>query len=199
MWTLCMNKTYTESLTLYIATPVMAFGGLLINLSFNFCWEHVSDRLTNSEHDATVNDSLDRTRISPLLDETDTTQDVDIETPITVTPLPQDDVDTEQPATLSQTVHQTSYRRRPSSFEVTTTAAETTELKPPKATVDYINNIKIFLTNIVIIHHCYASQQGFTIQELVPPTSQGSWGNVTLGLFAAVNQGYFMNLFFFCK
>jgi len=65
MWTLCMNKSYTESLTLYIATPVMAFGGFLINLSFNFCWEHITDRLTGSEHvGMEANDSLDRTRIS---------------------------------------------------------------------------------------------------------------------------------------
>jgi hypothetical protein len=197
MWTLCMNKSYTESLTLYIATPVMAFGGFLINLSFNYFWEHIADRLTGNVG-MEANDSLDRTRISPLLDETDTTQDVDIETPITVNPLPQDDDDTEQPATLSQTVHQTSYRRRPSSFEVTTTAT-TAEQKPPKVTVDYINNIKIFLTNIVIIHHCYSSGQGFTIAEMVPSTSSSSWGNVILGLFTDLNQSYFMNLFFFCN
>ena len=203
MWSLCFNQSYTESLTLYIATPVMAFGGFLINLGFNYFWENISDRLTGNEQHVgvTANDSLDQTRISPLLDETDTTQDVDIETPITVTPLPRDDADTEeQPTNLSQTYHQTSYRRQPSSFEVTTTAAETTKLKsPPKTTVDYINNIKIFLTNIVIIHHCYTASQGFSIQDMVSPTSQSSWQNVTLLLFAAVNQGYFMNLFFFCK
>ena len=142
-------------------------------------------------------DELDYDTVVPLLDETDTTQDVDIETPITVTPLPQNDGDTEQPTNLSQTYHQTSYRRRPSSFEVTTT--EPTEQKPPKETVDYINNIKIFLTNIVIIFHCYGSGQGFTIQDMIPPTSSSSWGSVILYLFQALCQSYFMNLFFFCK
>jgi len=195
MWTLCFNINIESSLTLYIATPVIAFGGFFINLTFDFFWERITDMITGSEPiGLEANDSLDRTR--NLLDETDTTQDVDIETPITVTPLPDND-DTEQPTNLSQTFHQTSYRRRPSSFEVTTTAAETTEQKPPKATVDYINNIKIFLTSIVIIHHCYSSGQGFTIQDMVSPTSQRSWGNVTLFLFTMLNQSYFMNLFFF--
>jgi hypothetical protein len=199
VWTLCFNViAESSSLTLYITTPVIAFGGFLINLTFNYCWEHVTDYLAGSEHDAAVNDSLDKTRISPLLDETDTTQEVDIETPIAVNPVPQDNDDTEQPVNLSQTYHQTSYRRRPSSFEVTTTAT-TAEQKPPKVTVDYINNIKIFLTNIVIIHHCYSSGQGFTIAEMVPSTSSSSWGNVILGLFTDLNQSYFMNLFFFCN
>ena len=199
MWTLCFNINIESSLTLYIATPVIAFGGFFINLTFDFFWERITDMITGSEPiGLEANDSLDRTRRDPLLDETDTTQEVDIETPITVTPLPDND-DTEQPTNLSQTFHQTSYRRRPSSFEVTTTAAKTTEQKPPKATVDYINNIKIFLTSIVIIHHCYSSGQGFTIQNMVSPTSQSSWGNVTLFLFTMLNQSYFMNLFFFCK
>ena len=178
VWTLCFNTT---SLGIYIATPVMAFGGFLINLTFNFFWEHITDRITSSEQvEAEVN-ALDQTSISPLLDVTDTTH----ETPITITSLPRDDDDTEQPINLSQTYNQTSYR--------------TTELKPPKATVDYINNIKIFLTNIVIIYHCYDSGQGFTISEMVPSTSQSSWGNVILVLFKELNQSYFMNLFFFCK
>ena len=45
VWTLCFNViAESSSLVLYIATPVIAFGGFLINLVFNFCWEHVSDR-----------------------------------------------------------------------------------------------------------------------------------------------------------
>ena len=188
VWTLCFNITVeSSSLVLYIATPVMAFGGFLINLTFNFCWESITDRLTSEHVGATVNDSLDRTMISPLLNETDTTQDVNVETH-TVTPLPQDNDDIEQPINLSQTYHS----------EVTTSLT-TAEQKPPKATVDYINNIKIFLTNIVIIHHCYSSGEGFTIQDMIPPSSQRSWGNAILFLFSDLNQSYFMNLFFFCK
>ena len=122
-----------------------------------------------------------------LLDSTRTvtTQDVnvDIETPVTVNPLLENDT-IEQQKPLS---HQT------------TTGATTAEQKPIKATVDYINNIKIFLTNIVIIFHCYSSEKGFTIQDMVPSTSYGSWGNLILLQFEDLCESYFMKLFFFCK
>ena len=55
------------------------------------------------------------------------------------------------------------------------------------------------MTNVVILHHCYESGQGFTIQDMVAPTAQYSWGNLLLFCFTAINGSYFMNLFFFCK
>ena len=62
IWTMCFNFTVESSLTLYIATPVMAFGGFLINLTFNFCWEHITDRITSSER-VEEDNSLDRINI----------------------------------------------------------------------------------------------------------------------------------------
>ncbi|KAL9184295.1 hypothetical protein ACHAXT_002381 [Thalassiosira profunda] len=64
-----------------------------------------------------------------------------------------------------------------------------------KATVEYINNIKIFLTNVVILHHCAANFADWPGLQNMSETP--GWGNYILLLFTSVNASYFMNLFFF--
>jgi hypothetical protein len=70
--------------------------------------------------------------------------------------------------------------------------------KPKNVKVYYINNIKIFLTAMVIIFHAavcvYDYHSLFQISINVPKTSLGC---LSLNLFSKINASYFMHLFFF--
>jgi hypothetical protein len=62
----------------------------------------------------------------------------------------------------------------------------------------YIQNIKIMLTNVVIVYHCAG-----WIDPLLPRLyndmthDPNNWHSIALFLFRNVNASYFMNLFFF--
>ena len=60
--------------------------------------------------------------------------------------------------------------------------------------VYYINNVKIFLTFMVIAHHC-AGQ--FVNMSRIPQSVGASASFLVLAIFSLVNQSYFMALFFF--
>lgn len=87
--------------------------------------------------------------------------------------------------------------------ETPTTIIETTTQPPAKkTTVDYINNIKIFLTCMVILQHCFGGLGG--TQELSSMEGRSSmsggemgWGYKVLNIFIGMNDSYFMSLFFF--
>jgi len=64
--------------------------------------------------------------------------------------------------------------------------------------VHFISNIKIFLTNLVIVHHAACCISNFSPLFGIPVKSvEGSLGDILLGIFMTINQSYFMNLFFF--
>lgn len=67
-----------------------------------------------------------------------------------------------------------------------------------KPNLAYINNIKIFLTMIVILHH---SAMAFALKPLVGvtfyPSDGNLWSEYIFPIFINVNQSYFMALFFF--
>jgi hypothetical protein len=81
------------------------------------------------------------------------------------------------------------------------TAAQQQQMKP-KPKIHYINNIKIFLTNIVLLHHL-AIMVGGAPGGLgwVPPFQYGNptanWGVGIFTSFVVTNASYFMQLFFF--
>ncbi|MCP4135705.1 MAG: acyltransferase family protein [bacterium] len=60
----------------------------------------------------------------------------------------------------------------------------------------YIDNIRIFLTIMVIVHHAsctFGGEGGWFLKEPVPP---GSATMILLTMFNAINQSYFMGFFF---
>jgi len=75
-------------------------------------------------------------------------------------------------------------------------AEEQAHAKKPRQTVDYINNIKIFLTFIVILHHCAAPFSALPAY-LSMTDDLMNWGTIILGIFINTNASYFMGLFFF--
>merc|ERR1711937_274270 len=67
-----------------------------------------------------------------------------------------------------------------------------------KPSIAYINNIKIYLTVLVILHHCATGVIGYTSHFLnIFPDQTSVWVNVVAGVMLTVNQAFFMNLFFF--
>jgi len=65
-----------------------------------------------------------------------------------------------------------------------------------KPSIDYINNIKIYLTVLVILHHCATAVMGLT-GFAAYYTDETSWWYKVMGLWTSVNQAFFMHLFFF--
>jgi hypothetical protein len=70
-------------------------------------------------------------------------------------------------------------------------------LSQQKKQVQYINNIKIFLTFVVILHHCVSDFGGWWPGLLSLSSNAMNWGVITLNIFMATNASYFMNAFFF--
>ncbi|KAL7552949.1 hypothetical protein ACHAWF_016190 [Thalassiosira exigua] len=68
---------------------------------------------------------------------------------------------------------------------------------PKKAIVHYINNVKIFLTFMVILHHCAADFGGLWPGLANTTKNPHNWGSIVLNIFTMINASYFMNLFFF--
>jgi len=73
--------------------------------------------------------------------------------------------------------------------------------KSTKPKIEYINNIKIFLTNVVIIHHCSRTVLGGSYETGVGHAIQyddaSNPANIILELISGINSSYFMQLFFF--
>merc|ERR1711937_225109 len=65
-----------------------------------------------------------------------------------------------------------------------------------KQSIDYINNIKIYLTTLVILHHCATAVMGLTGFAAIYPEPTTWWYKV-MGVWTTVNQSFFMHLFFF--
>lgn len=140
----------------YIAIPILAFGGFLVNLAFTWIWNYSQNRGMSNEG-GILPESPMSTYTSPL-------------------------IENETVDTLLEDIEEVStYVKTP---------------PPAKVTVDYINNIKIFLTNVVIVHHCATDFD--TFPGLCNMTQNpDNWGSTILKLFTAINSSYFMSLFFF--
>jgi len=76
-------------------------------------------------------------------------------------------------------------------------APQANNILQPKPKLHYINNIKIFLTNLVILHHIAMLVGGGTTIWGVPVIYTDNWGSKALNLFITTNASYFMQLFFF--
>jgi len=72
-------------------------------------------------------------------------------------------------------------------------------LSPEKEPIHYINNLKIFLTFVVIIHHSFTTFEGRWpgIVSMGTNTNPTCWGMIIGRIFTITNDSYFMNLFFF--
>ena len=66
-----------------------------------------------------------------------------------------------------------------------------------KPSIAYINNIKIYLTVLVILHHCATGVSGITSHFLNIYPDQVSYWYKVVAVMLTVNQAFFMNLFFF--
>jgi len=79
---------------------------------------------------------------------------------------------------------------------------QTTTILQPKPKLHYMNNIKIFLTNIVILFHiaiCVGEQGEFVgwLPTIASKNPSSDWGLQILNAFMALTVLYFMQLFFF--
>ena len=149
----------------YIATPILSIFGFVLNLIFSLLWCTVSNKLSDSDD----NETYDMLYTHPNLEDENVVikpSDNDVETP-----APARNVGDEAVASALVKTH-----------------------PAPRATIDYINNMKIFLTNVVILHHCFSD---FGPWPGLLAMNEG-WGYIVVGgLFVLINASYFMNLFFF--
>ena len=161
-----------------IATPLLIIGGVPLKLLFCYLWKC----LFSTEEEGEEDNSHDGT----------TTQVV---APLSVTkstPSPsQDEEDEEEgvPATVANELEQGEQEQK----ETTPTIPAT------KQKIDFINNIKIFLTCLVIISHViYIFNLPFPPGEYVPAEDPGSnWGIIVLAFIELFLNSFFMHIFFF--
>ena len=72
-----------------------------------------------------------------------------------------------------------------------------TQPPPKKEPVHYINNIKIFLTCVVITHHSFANFGSWWLGIISMGMEDPSWGMAIPLIYDLVDASYFMNMFFF--
>jgi len=65
-----------------------------------------------------------------------------------------------------------------------------------KSRLAYLDNLRTFLTALVICHHSAISQGASGGWYYVVPPPEGSLAPILLTIFAAINQAFFMSLFF---
>ena len=70
-----------------------------------------------------------------------------------------------------------------------------TQPPPKKEPVHYINNIKIFLTCVVITHHSFADFGWWP--GMLSMVTGTSWGMAIPAIYLLIDASYFMNMFFF--
>jgi len=70
------------------------------------------------------------------------------------------------------------------------------DLAPARERLLYLDNLRTFLTGLVICHHSAIALGGAGAWYYVLPPPPGSAAPALLTLFAAVNQSFFMSLFF---
>ncbi|OEU12884.1 putative integral membrane acyltransferase [Fragilariopsis cylindrus CCMP1102] len=180
LWSFLMNADiglyYPLPIGYRIATPLLVIGGVPLNLLFCYLWK----RLFTAEGEGEGEDSSH--------DET-TTQVV---APLSVaksTPLPSQEEEEDVLVTAANELEQ-------GEQELTET---TPTIPATKQKIDFINNIKIFLTCLVIISHViYKFDLPFSPEEYILAGDPGSsWGIVVLAFIEVLLNSFFMHLFFF--
>ena len=175
MWSILVNNSlggYDLPLAYYIAAPTVMIAGIPLNLLFCWTWTIVFPPTIDEEDGKQVDDGND-------INEGD-----------------QDDksVVAAEPVNAVKSIDAEAGEKQ--GDQEGGKIQETTP--PPKKKVEYINNIKIFLTNMVILHHV-ANNYVFQgdIGDIAVTLPKGNWGNVVMMFFVSINQSYFMSLFFF--
>jgi hypothetical protein len=175
LWSFMMNS----SIGLYnpipigyrIATPLLIIGGVPLNLLFCYLWKRVFS--TEEEEEEEEEDTSHG--------ET-TTQDVAAAMSVSKsTPSQEEDVS----ATLAAELEEGEQELK----EITPTTPAT------KKKIDFINNIKIFLTCLVIVAHVV-----FKFYLPFAPEDYyygANWGIFVLYYFQSYSNTFFMHLFFF--
>mmetsp|Transcript_14752 Transcript_14752/g.37110 ORF Transcript_14752/g.37110 Transcript_14752/m.37110 type:complete len:571 (-) Transcript_14752:83-1795(-) len=176
LWSTIFNMLLGYTTIAYcIATPLVAYGGVLLNLAFYWIWARAFPLKVDSEE----------SEAEATGPETEDVKEEEEEKPLTE--------DTEAPA--------------PKIDDEPAPAPAPTK----KPILLYINNIKIFLTAMVLMHHCMTyfsleneylfafrlEQTGDAPSSFAELWSSGGWFDVTIQAFIFVNQCYFMSLFYF--
>jgi hypothetical protein len=104
--------------------------------------------------------------------------------------------DGESTAISTPLIEENNSDTRETTLDVESSAIKTPSPPSKKEQVHYINNIKIFLTVVVIVFHCASGCTWWP--GLISFTSNPmNWGVISLNLFMGTCSSYFMNAFFF--
>lgn len=156
-----------------IAFPILAIGGIFLNLLFCWSWTKAFPLEESQPKTEVVHGCED----TSLLTKTEHVQDTTRDNAVT-----EEKVDG---------MHQAS-DQLPTEVNPQTISDKALPTKKPR--LDYINNIKIFLTVMVILHHAIKTNAA---QYGVPAENITNWWAAIQHLIFEVNQAYFMGLFFF--
>jgi hypothetical protein len=158
----------------YIAAPIVMMAGVPLNLLFCWVWIIVFPPTADVEDSNTLH-----------VDEGSRIQEGDQEIKADAAAEPVESIDAK--AVLEQQ----------DDLEGEKTQNDT---PPPRKKVEYINNIKIFLTNMVILFHVTIAVGGKPGGAIFSPSVvsvEGNWGSILGDICTSLSQSYFMSLFFF--
>jgi len=159
----------------YIVVLLIAFLSFVANLAFEWAWNRMT--MGRRNNDGQVSNAVTEGTVDTMMDEAASKESLPVSA---ATPL------------IGKAADEESLPVPPALGRI----AEQAQAKKPRQTVDYINNIKIFLTFIVILHHCAAPFSALPAY-LTLTNDMNNWGTIILALFIDTNASYFMGLFFF--
>ncbi|OEU06581.1 hypothetical protein FRACYDRAFT_254279 [Fragilariopsis cylindrus CCMP1102] len=180
LWSFLMNADiglyYPLPIGFRIATPLLVIGGVPLNLLFCYLWK----RLFTTEEEEEEDSSHDETTTQVVM-------------PLSVTKSMSPPLQEEEEEVVLVTVANELEQGEQEQIETTPTIPAT------KQKIDFINNIKIFLTCLVIISHViYKFDLPFSPEEYILAGDPGSsWGIVVLAFIEVLLNSFFMHLFFF--
>ena len=119
----------------YIVVLLIAFLSFVANLAFEWAWNRMT--MGRRNNDGQVSNAVTEGTVDTMMDEAASKESLPVSA---ATPL------------IGKAADEESLPVPPALGRI----AEQAQAKKPRQTVDYINNIKIFLTFIVILHHCAA-------------------------------------------
>eukprot|EP00956_Cyclotella_meneghiniana_P024091 scaffold48051_cov43-Cyclotella_meneghiniana.AAC.4 len=211
LWTLSFNSLYASSdfsedkkRSYYIAFFSLGVPGFLANILFSSLWHLMRKPSTECKGEETMSASL----MHPLIEfeednKSGTRQYIRVGQVIVgqiITEGPDRDVacDYNKSNEQSSLTNQSLTEQFLSTLEATDDEIPPT-LSPEKEPIHYINNLKIFLTFVVIIHHSFTTFEGRWpgIVSMGTNTNPTCWGMIIGRIFTITNDSYFMNLFFF--
>jgi len=178
LWSILLNDNLGVydplPLGYYIAAPIVMMAGVPLNLLFCWVWIIVFPPTADVEDSNTLH-----------VDEGSRIQEGDQEIKADAAAEPVESIDAK--AVLEQQ----------DDLEGEKTQNDT---PPPRKKVEYINNIKIFLTNMVILFHVTIAVGGKPGGAIFSPSVvsvEGNWGSILGEICTSSSQTFFMSLFFF--